>query len=197
MKSIKMMLPIITAMLIFLSCTKEGPVGPQGDAGPQGPQGAQGPAGTANVIYSNWVSFQGAPRDTLIDNSKLKCVNIATPKLTQALVDNAAVLVYMRFNTTVWPLPYTGYAGLKASTVSFLPLPGNIIITRFTHDNSGSVGFSSVLQFRYILIPGGVASGRYAADAEKHFTVNNETYTTSQLKAMPYNQVMALLNIAE
>ena len=197
MKSIKTVLPILIAMLISLSCTKEGPEGPQGLQGTAGAQGAQGPAGTANVIYSKWISYQGVPRDTLIDNSKMKYVNIAAPKLTQDLVDNAAVLAYMRFNTSVWPLPYTGNAGLKSSTVSFLPQPGKIIITRFTHDNSGSVGFSSLLQFRYILIPGGVASGRYATEAEQRFTINNEIYTTSQLKAMSYEQVIALLNIAK
>lgn len=52
-------------ILLYASCDKTGPVGPQGAKGATGPQGiqgatgapgSQGPAGTANVIYSTWFS---------------------------------------------------------------------------------------------------------------------------------------------
>ncbi len=202
MKQFKPLMPVLAAALLMLSCTKEGPEGPQGPQGNPGPQGTQGTAGaqgstgTANVIYSGWLSFQQAQRDSTIDNSKLKVNHIPAAQLTQEIIDNGVVLVYIRFLTSVMQLPYTSYAGSKANTVSFLPKPQRIFITRFTHDNSGSLGFGAI-QFRYILVPGGVAAGRYAGDAEKKLTINGGTYTVAQLKAMSYDQVSALLNIPE
>lgn len=138
-----------------------GATGSQGPAGPRGATGAtgpQGPAGTANVIYSNWVSFQQAERDTLIDGTNLKVNHIPVPRLTQTIIDNGMMQVYMRFGTTVLTLPYTNRAGSRPNTVSFIPRPGRLFITRFTHDNTQPyLGFGSV-QFRYVLIPGGVAA---------------------------------------
>ncbi len=199
MKPFRFLLPALATLFLMISCTKEGPQGPQGDTGPQGPQGAagpQGPTGAANVIYSNWLSFQQAQRDTTIDNSKLKVNHIPAPQLTQTMIDRGTVLVYFRFLTSVMPLPYTSYAGSLANTVSFLPKPGTLYITRFTHNNSGTLGFGAI-QIRYILIPGETAAGRNVAQEEKKLTIDNDTYTISQLKAMSYDQISALLNIPE
>jgi len=140
----------------------QGPAGPRGATGPQGPAGPQGPVGTANVIYSGWLSFQQAQRDTIIDNTTLKINHLPVPRLTQAIIDNGVIQVYMRFLTSVFPLPYTGDAGAgtgpsKTSTVSFIPKQGVLYITRYTHDNTASIGFGPV-QFRYVLIPGGVSA---------------------------------------
>ena len=136
-----------------------GPAGPQGPAGPRGatgPAGPQGPAGTANVIYSGWMSFGQAERDTTIDGTRYKVNHLSVPPLTQAIIDNGAMQVYMRFGTTVFPLPYTSRAGLRTNTVSFIPRPGRLFITRHTHDNAEPrLGFGSIT-FRYVLIPGGV-----------------------------------------
>jgi len=151
----------------------------RGPAGPQGATGPQGPAGTANVIYSGWVSFQQAQRDTLIDGTNLKVNHLPAPRLTQAIIDNGMIQVYMRFGTTVLPLPYTSDAGsgtgpAKTSTVSFIPRPGRLFLTRYTHDNTATVGFGS-LQFRYVLIPGGVQANANLKN------VNLESY--SEVKA--------------
>lgn len=158
----------------------QGPTGPRGATGPQGPQGpagprgatgatgAQGPAGTANVIYSGWISFQQAERDTLIDGTNLKVNHLPAARLTQAIIDNGAIQVYMRFGTTVLTLPYTSRAGSRTSTVSFVPRPGRLLITRFTHDNATPrLGFGSV-QFRYVLIPGGVSANAALQNINMH-----------------------------
>ncbi len=136
-----------------------GAKGDRGETGPRGATGPQGPAGTANVIYSGWMSFQQAQRDTIIDGTNLKINHLPAPRLTQAIIDNGAIQVYMRFLTSVFTLPYTSDAGTanRASTVSFVPKPGSFYITRYTHDNSASIGFGAV-QFRYVLIPGGVSA---------------------------------------
>ena len=207
MKQFTLLVPVLAATLLMLSCSKEGPEGPQGaqgNAGPQGPQGpagAQGPAGTANVIYSNWLSFQQSQRDTIIDGINLKVNHVVAPGLTQSIIDNGVIIMYMRFLTTVFPLPYTGDAGSgnRPSTVSFVPKPNVVYVTRYTHDNSSGaagIGFGSV-QFRYVLIPGGTAAGRNAGETEKRVTINGTVYTGLQLKAMSFGEISALLHIPE
>lgn len=126
----------------------------------------------------------------------MKVNHIPVAKLTQAIMDNGMVSAYMRFLTTVMPLPYTSNAGGRPNTASFIVKPGVLFFTRFAHDNSGMLGFGAV-QFLYVLIPGGVAAGHRAADTEKTVTINDGIYTASQLKAMSYNEVSALLHLSE
>lgn len=163
MRTIKFMSVFFLSLsLLLTSCSKEGP---QGEKGPQGEVGSQGPkgdVGSANVIYSDWLKISG-DRDSTVDGSKLKVNYLAAPRLTTDLLKNSFIQVYMRFGTTIFPLPYTGNAGSKANTVSFIPMEKKICLTRFTHDNSGTLGFGAV-EFRYIIIPGGV-SARMASPA--------------------------------
>lgn len=164
MNHFKLRLLAIGIAISFYACEKgdTGPEGPQGEQGIQGEKGDRGAAGTANVIYSAWLSFQQAERDTLIDGTNLKVNHLPATRLTQAIVDGGAIQVYMKFGTTVFPLPYTSDAGSgngpnKSNTVNFIPKPGVIYITRYTHDNTASHGFGT-LQYRYVLIPGGVSA---------------------------------------
>lgn len=201
---------ILLSATLFAACSKTGPAGPtgpQGATGAQGPAGAngtngtngatgatgpQGPAGTANVIYSAWIAMDPNVRDTTIDGSNLKVTDIPAPGLTQAIITQGAILVYFMYaGSSVFPLPYTSYAGGKANTLNFIPMPGIIFITRFTFDNSASIAFGA-LSFRYILIPGGVADGRMAQGG-----VAGTGYTIDQLRQMSYAQVCSLLKIPE
>ncbi|PJJ80017.1 collagen-like triple helix repeat-containing protein [Mucilaginibacter auburnensis] len=129
--------------------------GAQGPAGPKGDTGATGPAGTANVIYSDWAYAKNF-RDTVMDNSNVHAADIAAPKLTSALLNNATIMVYFTFGGGVYVLPYTSYAGSKLNTINFAPRAGRIVISRFTADNTNSVNLSTLLQYRYIIIPGGI-----------------------------------------
>lgn len=131
----------------------------QGPAGPQGPVGPQGPAGTANVIYSTWV-YATYFRDTTIDASSVKAANVLAPGLSSAILNSGTVLVYFTFGAGNFTLPYTSNAGGKPNTIAYIPQLGKILITRFTHDNSNTINLSTLLQYRYILIPGGVADSR-------------------------------------
>lgn len=125
-------------------------------------RGATGATGSANVIYSGWMTFQQDQRDTVIDGTNLKVNHLLAPRLTNAILNGGIILVYWRFQSTVIQLPYTSDAGAgsgptKTSTVSYVPKAGVIFITRYTHDNSGSVGFGNI-QFRYVLVPGAVVA---------------------------------------
>src|SRR6218665_445470 len=125
----------------------------------QGPAGPQGPAGTANVIYSAWKYATGF-NDSTIDNSSLKVGYVAAPSLTSSILSTGTVIVYFTYGGGNFVLPYTSYAGGKPNTISFVPMLNKILITRFTHDNTNSVALSTLLQYRYIIIPGGVSGGR-------------------------------------
>ncbi|MDR6944528.1 hypothetical protein [Mucilaginibacter pocheonensis] len=161
-------------VLSLLSC-KKGDVGPAGPAGPEGPKGAtgasgaagadgtdgangaKGATGTANVIYSDWATAKNF-RDTTADNSAMHAADLAAPKLTTSIINSGTVMVYFTFGGGVYTLPYTSYAGGKQNTMSYWPRLGHFIITRFTADNSNSVPLSTVLQYRYVIIPGGITA---------------------------------------
>jgi len=118
----------------------------------------QGPAGTANVQYSGW-NYATNFRDTTIDQSQLHVADLAAPMLTSTVLNNATFQVYLNFGAGVFPMPYTSYAGGLANTMSYLPMQGKFLITRFTEDNSASLSLSTVIQYRYVIIPGSVNIG--------------------------------------
>lgn len=139
--------------------------------------------GTANVIYSSWTTLDSAVRDTTIDGSDMKVSHIDAPQLSQEILDQGVVNVYMEFSDDIYPLPYTGYAGGASNVMDFLPRLNKLFITRFTMDNSASVGFNSSLEFRYVLIPGGVAA--------------KSKMSKDQIKKMPYSEVKKRFGIRD
>lgn len=161
----------ILLTITFIGCSKpeDGAVGPAG------------PAGTANVIYSNWAS---APTATLtnIDNASGYTTSITAPQLNQDILDKGTVLVYGKFSSTVFPLPYTSNAGGSTNTLTYYPEVNNIRLFRFKHDGSGGVNIPTSLSFRYIFIPGGTATGK----------LSPVDYTQ-----MSYSEVCHYLKIAE
>lgn len=113
--------------------------------------------GTANVIYSGW-NYAKNFRDTTADASLLKAADLLAPTLSNEVLNGGIVQVYFSFTGGgVYTLPYTSNAGGKLNTISYLPRLKHFIITRFTADNSGDIGISSTLQYRYVIIPGGTA----------------------------------------
>ncbi len=172
---LKLMVTVIlfctSLFAVFSSCKK-------GDTGPQGKPG------TANVIYSNWASAVATSfKDSIIDNSNLKIARVNAPELVDSIINKGTLLVYCMFGSTIEPLPYTSFAGGKINTIAFLPTSKSIVITRFTHDNTNSINLSSSLQYRYIIIPGGVVSGGRMAK--------------SDYKSMTYEEVCKELGIPQ
>jgi hypothetical protein len=170
MKTIKTTIAILAIAIFSISCSKP-------EDGAVGPVGA---TGTANVIYSNWASAPTATATT-IDGTNGNTTSIAVNQLTQEILDKGTVLVYGKFSSTIFPLPYVSYAGGSANTLTFFPELNNIKLFRFKHDGSGGVSIPTSLLFRYILIPGGVSA-----------KTNQPNY-----KVMSYSEVCQLLNIRE
>lgn len=114
----------------------------------------QGPAGTANVEYSGWNTATNI-RDTIIDATNQVIATLSAPAITQNDLNDASFMIFINFGDGVFPLPYTSVAGGTSNTISFIPQVGQFIITRITSDNSGSVSLNPVMQYRYVIIPGG------------------------------------------
>jgi len=138
-----------------------GATGPAGPAGSQGPAGPAGPAGSSPVIYSSW-KYATNFNDSTIDGSALKVGYVACPALSTTILNRGEVKVYFTYGGGTFNLPYTSNAGGKVNTIAYTPMFNKILITRFTHDNSNSVTLSTLLQYRYVIIPGGV-SGRFSS----------------------------------
>ncbi|MBL4677469.1 MAG: hypothetical protein JKY70_14895 [Mucilaginibacter sp.] len=116
----------------------------------------KGATGTANVLYSGWVYAKNF-RDSTIDNSLMHVADITEPALTTDVLNKAVINVYFTYGGGVFPLPHITYAGNKTSVINYAPRFKHFNITRFTLDNSNSVNLSTVLQYRYVIIPGGNA----------------------------------------
>lgn len=148
---------IVAGGMLLLNC--------KGDDGAVGPKGKDG---NANVIYSKWMVAKNFT-DSVSDNTNVKVGHISAPLITDSVLNNGVVIVYMNYGAGPFQLPYTSFAGGKASTISFWIKPGKLMPYRFTHDNSNSVSLSTSLQYRYIIVPANMnadsvaASGRIAA----------------------------------
>jgi hypothetical protein len=110
--------------------------------------------GTSDILYSGW-TYAKAFSDTTVDNSAMKVGYITAKALSTSVLNSGTVLVYLTYGGSVFPLPYNSFAGGKNNTINYMPLFNRIVITRFTADNSKSVALSTLLQYRYVIIPSG------------------------------------------
>lgn len=175
--------------------------GPTGPAGPIGPVGPQGPPGTANVIYSPWIAdptnANWADTNMALYGTVVRRRNISAPGVTQSIIDQGVVLVFARGgaigggNAPI-QLPVTITFGGNQLQVGFIPVLGKLVfyIANTITGTAPTVFWGG--DFRYVLIPGGVAGGR---SAEKMAEINGRAYSETELKAMSYQQVCSLLRI--
>jgi len=148
-----------------------------------GAAGATGPAGTANVIYSAWQDVTFA-----VNSNQTAYVGVITaPKIADSIVQKGVVKVFATINpaslalaagTAVTPVPYTlsFYTNDSTSFVYTLypviqtgkiSLIGNGDFSSYTSSTDNKRYF----QYRYVIIPGGVASGRSAVDWHNYESV--------------------------
>jgi len=113
----------------------------------------------SNAFYSGW-NYARNLRDTVMDGSNFSIADLPAPALSANLLNTAIVHVYFAFANGIHPLPYTSFSGGKQNTISYHPRVKHFMITRFTSDNSNSVQLSSMVQYRYLIIPGGTFVGK-------------------------------------
>jgi hypothetical protein len=131
----------------------------------KGDDGAKGDTGTANVIYSPWldVTFTGGSDTTFWEAA------ISAPKLTKAILDSGMVKVYVNLGSStaplIFPLPLSDvYAALGIAQLGVYFQLNSIGMYSDANLTTQITGGSHVPQFRYIIIPGGVPSGRSAVN---------------------------------
>lgn len=210
-----LLLLLLSTLFIAVSCTKEGPEGPVGATGNQGPAGSngapgpagpQGPPGTGgggNIIYSAWVTSGAANwianvPATSGSTEALAMYSRAAPSLSATMLDQAAILCYMRGTANnssgivpniVLPLPYTYVDDAFEDHYDYtVPAANSIVFTYKTGSSAAALTAAQlgVFAYRYILIPGSTGGGKGRA-------LNG--HTLEELKAMPYEKVVQELNI--
>ena len=213
---------LLAISFIVVNCTKEGPEGPVGATGPQGPAGnngapgatgntgptgpqgpagpagPQGPAGTANVIYSPWFTLTGWHDSTMLNQGLVKLDYRDAPGITAAIISNGVVLGYVApsaISTFAYSMPWLVTVVNPNIIVGYVPTVGRLVVYN-TQVNSAAGGIvpNPAYVYRYVIIPGGVAGGRYP---EKVAEINGHVYTETQLRAMSYAQICALLRIPQ
>lgn len=183
-----------------------GPVGPVGATGPVGPIGPVGPAGptgatgSANVIYSAWVTSPYNSRDSSIDGTCHRVRHLDAPSLTATILNQGVMVTYFRIsNIGPYLLPYTSDAGGATNQIEAIYATQKIFITRktfgscrYTVADPGTapvlINLPQSLEYRYILIPGIVGGGKMMSGPAAG-------YTSEQLKAMSYEEIIRLLKI--
>jgi hypothetical protein len=155
---------MLAVAICFAAC-KKGDTGPQGDAGEQGQKGDKGDKGdkgnngdkgTANVLFSPWLDLTF----TLNQQQTVFFTVIDEPALTDSILSMGEVKVYVNTNTetekVVTPLPFV------SSTLTIRPFffVGGIELDANADVSTETVNGEKVLQYRYVLIPGGAALRR-------------------------------------
>jgi hypothetical protein len=162
-------LVLFSVSLVLTACSKA----KDGATGPAGTAGTNGTPGTANVIYSGWLDVT----DSLNTTDSLYDGTIQTPALADSILQKGDVKVFVNFGTAaapaVVPLPYSQVtsSGLLFINVSFGEQKIYLVsdADASTYVNSGS----KTLQYRWVVVPGGIASARSAIDWKNYAQVKS------------------------
>ncbi|WP_160114778.1 collagen-like protein [Aquimarina sp. AU474] len=191
MKNLVKLSWILVILISLFSCSdgEDGSIGPVGEQGEQGPIGEQGDPGTANVIYSDWIPNGFNPGGGLLQ----KLFTLASEQQITDLgvnLDTSTVLVYGRgdilavIGDEVLPLPYENRATDERYTYAIYN--GSIRAVGLAASNTDN-DFDRFDDYRYVIIPGGVAVGSNTSSIKSKID-----YTT-----MSYQQIAILFNIPE
>jgi len=153
-------------------------MGPKGDQGEQGVQGPDGPPGTANVIFSDWMEFDAANWSDAYSfyGQMRRDYPVAVSQIDEDMIDMGSVMVYARFSgafESVFALPAILPLGPGDNVLEFYLELGSIILSMHNLPDStvdpGTFGTGN--EFRYVLIPGGVAATKAALDLKDYYSV--------------------------
>lgn len=171
--------------VLLVSCEKEGPPGPagsQGDQGEEGPKGDEGDPGekgdpgTANVLYSDWISFDVSVWEKVTEFSReTQVYGISEDAVTQEILDQGLVFVYVRFGgaPAPRPLPFVGYITTTTKDQYLwhrLSIGAISIIFHNLNDNTDPGKFGSSNEYRYIIVPGGTPLNGRSSAALQHMS---------------------------
>ena len=151
---------------------RQGQRGEKGDTGEQGLQGDKGDPGTANVIYSEWTTFDlnNWSESFIYFGQTRRDYPIDVDEIDADVINNGTVMVYVRFAgtiTRIQPLPIIGpiLSSARDQVLSFHIRLGLIHIDFYNliERDLDPGRFGPGNQYRYVIIPGGTPTGRIAA----------------------------------
>lgn len=197
----------ISFSIVFVACKgDQGPAGPAGAAGATGATGPAGAAGTpAQVVYSAWVTSPFAQRDTTIDGTCVRVRHINAPSLSNTILTQGTMITYFRVGSIgPYQLPYISDAGGATNQINCIYALQKIFVYRHTYNTCRFtsavaesypgqpvlINLPQSLEYRYVLIPGLIAGGRFTSGPAAGYAVD-------QLKAMSYERVKELFAIPE
>jgi hypothetical protein len=158
---------VLLVSLLFTACK-----GKDGTNGTNGTNGANGAPGTANVMYSAWLDVTFALNTT----DSLYYATITAPKLVDSILQKGTVMTYVNAGTAaapvIFPLPYTDLVSFLFIDVAYTP--GKINLSSDGNISTTTSSGSKVQQYRYVIIPGGVATGRMATVDWKNYAAVKE-----------------------
>lgn len=180
-------LAVSIAFMIVAGCEgPEGPTGPQGAQGSQGEQGEEGqegPPGTANVIYSEWITFDETnwnDPNTIGGQTRIE-YPVSESQITDDILASGTIAVYARFDVApitnrVFPLPLIlPLTSGNEQQLAFELESGTIIIT--LHDIEDHTieptPFGSIGEYRYVIVPGGTPAKAKRPDFNDYHAVMN------------------------
>ncbi|HLG35836.1 MAG TPA: hypothetical protein VI757_13215 [Bacteroidia bacterium] len=159
MKTQSKIIMLIACITLFISCAKDGEIGPQGAQGTQGTQGATGNTGpqgpgassqTITVTSNQWSHFgtQGQSGDGY---QTIQNVSI----ITSGIVSTGAVLAYISGSTTAWvALPYSAPYSSWQRYWTYAYQTGQIILE--CQDSDFFTTQPGTQYFKVVVIPGSV-----------------------------------------
>ena len=149
----------------------KGDTGDQGRQGPKGDRGDEGDPGTANVIYSEWTTFDldnWTASLTFFGQTRRE-YPIDVTEIDSEIINKGTVMVYARFPGTITrtqPLPIIGpiLSNDRDQVLNFHIRLGLIHIEFYNliERDEDPGRFGSGNQYRYVIIPGGTPTGRIA-----------------------------------
>lgn len=175
MKTLFVAALLFTAIAVSTSCSKKGDTGP---------------AGNANVTVYNF----GSKTFSSTTDYKLS--------ISQGKIDSSLVLAYYNPSSeseSAWyNIPGNGSSNLYVTrSLLYQETPTTYNYRVFLHNPAGATYTNSVTfrKFRIFVIPASTLITGRVANAEARADINNQTYTESELKAMPYQQLCSLLDV--
>jgi hypothetical protein len=162
MKKSFFILMFVAAAVFIISCSKEGPTGPQGEQGIQGVQGAQGlqgiqgvpgADGNANVHSYSYEVYS----DVWGQVNPYYGVDLLVPEITQSILDEGAVLVYMAngYGGYIY-LPFVEWKS-SYSTVTY-PIISLGVVTIWVYDSDLTQTYNPGYSVFKVVVIGGSAN---------------------------------------
>jgi hypothetical protein len=129
--------------------------------------GAKGDTGTANVMYSPWLDVDFSPATNNAGDTVIWFGTITAPKITASILDSGVVKAYVNLGTAtnklIFPLPITDlYALTDITELQVYYTPGKIEMYSDVDAGTFTSSGQKAWQYRYVIIPSGVPTGRSA-----------------------------------